>query len=710
MATLFRLLVALGLLAANQVAFADDIKGTQLADPRTPDDEKLLYAGPLPVKVKLVGTFNKVEEQVNGTLMMITEKHLYLRKDGEFRATIYHAAADKDRYKYYVVRVDEVIDAKLAKNAEPKQWVREVDAQNKMALAKFTGASFDTQQIVGRSPPPTEQQLRAIFFFSLQRLTFRINDALTRRDELLLDAFKARAKEVATYLRANRYPNEYAEEFEALISYIDRHVELQAKMNKEIEGLLEEGPKLLARQQRAAAQKKEPNLSGLLQAFLGAIPQPVYVLLGNGREGRRGLVDGEGILNGIGTIFDSQLSYANEMARIQSAYENASKNAKLLIDAARKEMVRNRAKQYQSIHALGVNRLGVPATAPPNPYEAIAKATGEGELGLAKVIAGEKCKSDFQLSDRENPFARSDFAFTEATLLAIDKSNPNKGDDIFRVAVRLAEASASLPNYAVFDFDRVDLYRVTAAIAGLAVFAECQPGVRGKVCSPRAMFAVRLLDTVENLAVIDRTGQAREQRALCLLLSGRPSDAIVESETLRVLRKESPTFWYNLSRMYAVRSESFFTNQKSDIVSDQTQSLLALEQAFRAGFSQVREVVGAADFYGITSGRKKDFDKLIEPRGKIVLNGDGLSYTNESPYAHTNVELTGVIQIGQGYNGQYYGPFISTKIPVVHPGETVRLSANPTSRSAKGIHLQSDQTVNLVGGQIKKVWMKLSTK
>lgn len=713
MATLFRLLVVLGLLSANQVAFADDIKGTQLADPRTPDDEKLLYAGPLPVKVTLVGTFSKVKEQVNGTLMMITEKHLYLRKDGEFRATIYPAAANANRFLHYVVNVEEITPGNKPNPADkPKQWQRTEYLVGKTATAKFTGNASDTQQPVGRGSALTNPQLQAYFFFSLQRLLFRIDDALTGHDELLLGAFKERSKEVADYLRANRYPDEFADEFAALIPYIDQQLALHDRINKVVDDLVAKSLEPNPPQPNVAAQRILEIPFGILQIFVGTIPRPEQAPVNDRLVERREYIDAEGVLNGMGTIFESQLRIAIETSRIQQNYESSNQTVKKRIDSAKREMSTNQSNRYQGILALGVSRLGVVPTAPSNPYEPIAKAIGEGQLDQAKEMADEKCKSDFKLSGRENPFAVSDAAFVGVTLVMKDKVNASRGDQVFRVAVRLAEAATALPDEPIFDFDRMDLYRVTASIASLAVFAESLPGTRGKVCSPRAMFAVRLLDTVKTLATIDKTGQAREQRALCLMLSGRISDAIVESESVRALRKSSPTFWYNLSRMYAVRSEGYFADRTVEPAADQAQSLNAFAQSLQVGFSQIREVLSAADFSGITRTHLKQIETLTTPRGKVAIARDrlGFTFTNQLTYPQTNVELKIVAQTDVDLRPQLVTT-VAEKIPLVLPGETVFVATSISrATSIISVMLTSDQTLTFQAGSVKRKSMKLTPK
>ena len=94
----FKVLVVSVLLLALGHVMAQESPSVKLADPLTPDGKKLLFAGPLPVTVKVFQTSTNVEQIMPGDLLMITEKHLYFRKKGEFQATIYSANAKNEVY------------------------------------------------------------------------------------------------------------------------------------------------------------------------------------------------------------------------------------------------------------------------------------------------------------------------------------------------------------------------------------------------------------------------------------------------------------------------------------------------------------------------------------------------------------------------------------------------------------------------------------
>ena len=109
----------------------------------------------------------------------------------------------------------------------------------------------------------------------------------------------------------------------------------------------------------------------------------------------------------------------------------------------------------------------------------------------------------------------------------------------------------------------------------------------------------------------------------------------------------------------------------------------------------------------------KDIDKLIAPRGKVTADrSGGFSFTNQSPYTMTNVELRSAPQTNPRSRVQT-STFATALVYKVLPGETVKLSVKDNGGLSLGsIEIQSDQTLRLQnnGNQAKKTWMKLASE
>lgn len=584
----------------------------------TPDGADLLAEGPLTVTVGRVDLVTKQPATEKGTLLFLTRKTLYYRPANREGVEICEAQYGGCAYLHGEVS---------EKGGSRKVLWKRDDAKKEYDGPTLTVQRLDLKPIEISS----NDEVNFYLYFALERLQRRVDDALATRDERLTGVFSDRGDEVAAFVREHNLDRGLGQGYGGVRKYIDTQMAAMEAQDTLIAEAIRKNKELMERARAAAARRQAQMAVGLFQGLFAAIPDVREYERSDGTIIREERYDAGGILDGLSTIYQAQANFQAEANRLTLAKQALDAQTAAEFRRLFERYQSTRKERYTEIRQIGVTRFGLPAS---SPIDQIADVK-EGESRDPKMIADlmeQRIKRDRGDGTRDNPFALTDSYFAQvATIPLTDSSGP---DRVAQLAMKAAEASRLVPPGKIYDFDRVDLLRTAAAIACTAATGETRRGAWARCYSPRAAFAVWLLDQA-GADRTDVTGEARERRAVALMLAGRTSEAITQAQEIQSLRKGSPTFHYNLARMYGVRSLT--SGSKDDV----KKGLDSLEEAMKKGFCDLAEVAASTDFYNLKNQDKARFAQLMALESTYTPNGNSgaVLFTNKSRYPLTNVKL-----------------------------------------------------------------------
>jgi hypothetical protein len=542
----------------------------------TPDGTEVLAEGPLEVSV----TWEKDgrSKRDDCTLMFLTRKAFYVRdKDGaNYVCDAYSGTSMYGR----AITIETRNRVPAGGGAVAKMvWTRET----------VRGANPPRFQYDGKPipPPPIDltpaavdpKNLAAVenwlLYCALEQLQSRLDTALLSGDRPTFGTCTAQTKRVVEYMTAAPGADpKLREGYERLAGYLKAQGENRDEVRKLFEEHADVVKKLQQQAQEAQAQLMQRRASLSRNPF--------------------------GFIGSSFALSQAMNAYELEKRRLELAMGSLGGRSKEMLEALTKAFEAVRKERWTSIRGIGVDRFGLPLE---SPFEALRGLGTEKAEGLQDLLAllEKRAEIDRQFGKAagagDNPFALRDLFV--AKVGAIEPTDKGRGVKLFDLARQMVEAARLLPAGAVFDFDRADLLRSAASLACLAATAETKKGEWSWAFSPRAAYAVRLLDRcasldgTKSLAAADPTGQLREQRGVALLLVGQAEEAYQQAREIEKLR-DSPASHVTLARLLVAREK------RTD--DDALRALQHLDAAFRGGFTDVYEIW--------TQGKQVKFDGL----------------------------------------------------------------------------------------------------
>jgi hypothetical protein len=527
------------------------------------------------------------------------------------------------------------------------------------ARAAFTGPPLrpafldEPLTAAGAADGPADEPL--YLYYALLRLHERVlavvdddRRAGALRDDPVLKDLRGRAAAVAA--QAGGSPGPLADvgrlyrDVPGLIDALVGCVEEQVAILRQADTTLKE-----LERQRLASQSQTQAL-GLL-GFLGMM-MSVGSEEWEGSDGRRyyrSTVDGDMLMDGLGTVWQANLNHARALQRLDQARGRLRQEVLRRLEgnqntrATALEAARGRAR------AAGARLLGRPEAALAEEQAAQEKALRQSKDDFQGLVTHLEAQAG---REPGNPFARLRLFTARALEPTADRTG--KGAVLFVLARQAAALTQLIPPGAVFDTDRADVLGQAAALALIAADLEIGDGSWAGAYSARAAYAVRLLDAALALGAADATGVLREQRAWALFRAGCPDHAFRQAQELRDARRDAPTFHYNLAKLYCARR-------------DPAAALKALEVAVKAGFSGLSAARKCADLLPIRT--TKQFVELTRVRHEWkVKPGAALDVTNRGlfPWTNVKVHVAAVYPLGNQVNRQEF----TTKAARIEPGET----------------------------------------
>ncbi len=638
-ASCIRTVVAGTVLAVAGFAFA------QTSAPRSSgrSAEGALAEGPMQIKVQRLNLSQKVIED-QGTLLLLTKDKLVYIPDKATVPSIYEAG------QKYVQRV-ESLDGK-------HRWVFSA------AREVFTGPVVAPSGFELKALPLAAGDEGRYLVYSLERFHQHMEEVLSQQDPRLLRACRERGEALVAHVRTQGLHPALGKLCESIAPYLDA----QGKRWEERQQLLAEARKgmeeLKRRQAQAMARQQAGALLGFAQMLLGVMPQTVgtaYDTYGNRYDIQA--ADDRLFAAGLSEVMKANVRYALEQGEIEMAKKAFTEATREKFLALHKEIADARHARAQAIRAVGVEHFGLPPADAQDRQEQMIRLCREGKdyRPLVELLT-EQMRQDRGSGQRDNPFQLVEICRLKSLMPRVNAKK--SADELFDLARQCADGVRLVPPSAVYDADRVDLLQAAARLTLTAVTVEIGDQPWTRAYHPRARYAARLLEQAGALGTLDVGGETREVLVQALMLGGRLEEALQQALDIQDLRKRSPLYHYNLSRLYGARK-------------DTDRATSCVESAIKAGFSDLRTLRKTPELgYLAKDKRFLSFTKMnVESAVRVARatlggpppTGHSVEITNRSPFALGNVKLRLEVTVARARQKQL---FTHTIEHVIQPGET----------------------------------------
>lgn len=594
----FALAAALAALAGT--APAQSLRATKVL---APDATEVLAEGPIPVTF----TYFKDNQQITaaGTLQFLTRKAFYLR-DADGELAVCETGTGHSKYGR-VTTIETQKSVPVGNGAvEKRAWTRAAVPGSSPARFQYDGKPLPPPAVEIKPAAVPDKSATAaenwLLYCALEQLQSRLDAALLGGDAGAGKGCAEQTKRTVAYLTAAPGADPKLKAgYEQLAGY----VKSQEENRRAVKKLIEEQEGLA----KGLQQRFQDAQSALLQRQASAASNP-FSLFG-------------------GSFALSQAMYAfqAERERIQVALTSFSGQAKAQYERLTDAFESLRKDRWAAIRKIGLDRYGLPVE---SPFEALRglteqKATAEEILALLAKRVDLDREFGKAAGAGDNPFALCDLY---AALANGVPGGKDRGGKLFEFALKMADATKLLPAGAVFDFDRAELLRAAAAMACQAAVAETPKGAWSLARSPRAAYALRLLELTGVLdaaqaATADPSGLLREQIAVAWLLLGQTEEAYRQADVIEKVRKGSPLSRVAIARMLAAREKR--------TPADALRAIAILSEAFKDGYTDTDEVwqslkpkdVLRPDFVGLRAAPKSkksptEYEQLLQQARALV--------------------------------------------------------------------------------------------
>lgn len=614
----------------------------------SPDGSPILAEGPLPVSVTLreKRSGNLIEEK--GTLLFLTQRGIYYRVAKSDRMV----GRPSNYYSFAAIETTEKVA--LAKGGTGLAYWS-LDAKADPPVFKGDQLPVAIPDLTPRLGKKSEEQ-NWFLLHSLSRLQSRVDSALRAGDEQQIEFCTRRATAIADYIATNRLDQKLGAAYAELPKYVARQTKLADELEKLFADQLEKRKELIERAREAEAKRRQQELVGTLQLFGSFFQTADYdVYYTDGSVRRESMLEPDlfGMMAGFGQMGRARAEFQGEMSRLTVAKAAFEAQALKKYTAAQDKMAADRAARAESLRKVATDQFKL---APDVPLDRLADAQKQAakEKSAAPVVAlyEEQAKYEKGTGPWDNPYALCDLY--DAKARAVAPKSPTRGNDMFALAQQAVEAARLVPQGELFDFERTQLLRIAAQLACRAAIADLPHLYWCRGYSPRAAFAVRVIDLAGPLDRLDPTGEIREQRALALLLVGRVDAALAQAEAVGKLRATSGSYHFNLAR---IQSAQFLVDEANDVPEKLRPkhgaiALASLETALKYGFTDVRDIQRDSDFFSMVMAPESKDRVAKITRLSVTYTiipppkaGDpvGLRVTNNSAFNLTN--LTGTFEM-----------------------------------------------------------------
>jgi uncharacterized protein YfiM (DUF2279 family) len=582
--------------------------------------------GPLPIKVVRVLNLKEIEDK--GTLFLLTKNRLIYFADATNAPTV--LAARKKEY----LRIDSR-DGKILWSLDSNE-------------GQFSGLGIKTEPLGLRGQSLDREAENRYLFFALERLQEQLDHAILLEDSSTVASCLKAAAAFVALMREKGLDAGLLEEFETLEAYSKSQEELFRRGRELFQAAFLDLTAYKRDEALDQGRREARKMMGSLQICMAFSSQTGFY----SREASPSLIaealaiDSAGCRSGINRLLVSQLTYAQQECRLQAAKSLFSQRLAGQFEDLQKQFNDQRKERSRAARAYGVRRFRLPKSHLADQREEWNEFVRKGKdlSAIVEVLTNQAKELRAE--------SASDFALTLIEIYAVKsrlpKADVKKGaEEIFALAEQCVAAAKRVPEEPAYQRHRWEILRTAAGLAMQAALLETGERAWTDAYSSKALYAVRLFDSMRTLNVGDIDGDFRELRAYGLLMSGRPDDALQQAVEVDDLHKRSAVYHYNLARIYCAQ------NNLKD-------ALRSLDEALKKGSFDLGAVRDTTDFAPIKKDKRFAALTAVNADAQVEFaqrgffgqpqQGNTLEITNRSSFALTNVKLQLDIRV---FNSNY---------------------------------------------------------
>jgi hypothetical protein len=593
-----------------------------------PTDDIILFEGPVPGAVAYRHSAIGDLKTEAGTVQFVTKDAVYLRtKTGSIRII--------DTKTYLIA------EATATQDKRSLVWLYDASKKELRGTIEPIRAAVMPPSTV----PAAGETL--YLYFALDRLNDRIEQAVHSIDREALKQLRDRATVLSDRAKTVAADFQLIEEFSHTAKSIDEFVAIHAARQKYLDEHIDKVERNQISDAEAKLRSEMERQKGVAEYYRGAFPR-VSVNLRSGQSVAS--YDMGGAMAGVALMTRAELMYEHDRLRIAHAKRllDKDKAAKLDEFAAQSQTLRDTRRM--AIATLGHDVFGMPRAKDVIEQRALASTLIDRSdyAELSRVMNGRN-DSDKHSRPAANPFAIVNTLAIAAQVPERDRAV--QSERLFRNALAMIECIRLIPGGTLYDPDRADILRSAAGLAILAAVLESPDGSWKAALSPKAAFAVRLLNRAGEIT-IDMDGQIREQKAVAAALSGRYPESLKIADEIRLTRSKVIPFLITYARLQSLNDHH-------------KDGLSVLGDAIGLGYDDIGFIAKNEDFIPLRRDAalfkaytkpQLTFNWVLPKPGLKMANASRIELVNNSPFALTKLRL----QLRVDWKGAPDKPLIKT--------------------------------------------------
>ncbi len=647
------------------VSGSSDICAQTLSGAPAPD---LLAQGPLPIifhRTLPDGVTPVVEK---GNLFQLRQGKLVFILAGKEQPVVYEP---RKNYRAWV----EAESIKQSWHVDP-------------ATGKFTGKVIPVEPIDMKSIANTPQFENRYLYYYLEEIQQRLDSAVGLENAAAVKTLKMSASELATHIRKKNLNSDLREQYESFKTYAEIQEGLFARRRALFEEAYKKADALKREEANAESRRQAGSILGLFGAFVSAIPRTEYYTTNTytGVVTEYQSVDNAGIASGLGTMVEAQRNFAQESARLKAAQTTLKNDVAAEYEAMQKEFQSNRRGRVQTLRSIGERHFQIARTEAQQQDEELADQVRKmKDYTILLDLMMKRAKHMRGNSEHDSPYLLVEAYCLKCSIPEVDAKK--RIAETYALAQDCVATAKLIPAGAIYNPHRREVLKTAAGLAVQSAALEIGNNSNANSYSFKSLYAMQLLDTAAEYTIPDVGGDLRSMRSLALLQVGRKDDALQQAVEVEALFKESPSFMYNLARLYSVNGNT-------------KEAMRCLTQAMKVGYSDIKALQKDADMIPLRAN--KDYANFVKMKldSKVIFPARGfgapqttendVEIINRSAYTLTNVKLQLVVTRGRTVST--YNVVVDRPIG---PNETYTWKNafnTPLSRDLRGsVKLESDQ-------------------
>lgn len=481
--------------------------------------EHFLAAGPLDVVLTRFVTLTNKTTKTEASLILLTKEAIIFQekdKSGVLRAAVREAST----------RNDPVLSIQTVNAPEKLTWT--FDKKTKL----FTGTVLPPPELKITGAPFTKDQESKYMVFIYLQMQVNLDNALKSRNQRDIKTLLDKADKFAQHAEKNGLAREVVDLFKKVRTHHDNLTLIAAQRAFALLKLQENNKQYageLARIDSAAQARMNVGTAGLLLGFLADDPNLAA--------------------SSYGGMSQAAQNYLVDRSRLELARKFADGAVSKELDAIEQRQDDAWDKRDQFVRSVE-KKLQLPER------DSIREFAKEMEKSKDRTSAIRKlnvlANLNRKATPRGNPWLQEEIYYMESLVPFAATQKQKAVENLYELANKTLAEVRNIPPGAVHDLDRtVMLWRAAEMAVRAAALEFGDERSLREAYSPRAVFALRLLDAAKRYNIIDIGADIRELEMVALALAGMNEEALDVGSKISEARANSALLHFYMAKLYA---------------------------------------------------------------------------------------------------------------------------------------------------------------